>query len=313
MFADINGDGWLDLLISTMGNGVLCFTNTGKGTFVECSVYAGTLSPYGATTMALADIDGNGTLDLYVADYRAENSRERAEFDKVDVVRVNGRLMVTPALQNRFIVTDGKIQEYGEPDLVYLNDGKGHFTPLSWTNGAFLDENGKPLAEPPRDWGLTAAFRDLNGDGAPDIYVCNDYWTPDRIWINDGKGHFRAAPSLALRHTSASSMGMDFADLDRDGRMDFYVMDMLGRIGAARNARWNFFPASDSRPPIGAIDNRPQTFPQHVLFRNRGDGTFEEIGDYAGVTASGWSWQPALCGRGPGRLRGPDHLHGLLP
>ena len=72
VFADINGDGWLDLLISTSGHGVLCFTNKGDGTFVECSQSAGTLSRYGATTMALADIDGNGTLDLYVADYGIE-------------------------------------------------------------------------------------------------------------------------------------------------------------------------------------------------------------------------------------------------
>ena len=82
VFADINGDGWLDLLVSTTGNGVLCFTNKGDGTFAECSEYAGTLSKYGATTMALADIDGNGPLDLYVADYRVEDSRDRAEFDK---------------------------------------------------------------------------------------------------------------------------------------------------------------------------------------------------------------------------------------
>ena len=100
---------------------------------------------------------------------------------------------------------------------------------MSWTNGAFLDENGRPLTSAPKDWGLTAAFRDLNGDGAPDIYVCNDYWTPDRLWINDGKGHFRACPPLALRHTSMSSMGVDFADIDRDGRVDFCVTDMLSR------------------------------------------------------------------------------------
>ena len=158
MFADINGDGWLDLLVSTTGNGVLCFTNKGDGTFVECSRYAGTLSQYGATTMALADIDGNGTLDLYVADYRAEDRRDRAEFDKIDIFNVNGQVNVAPALQDRFVFTNGVVLEYGEPSLVYLNDGKGHFTPLSWTNGAFLDEDGKPLTGPPLDWSLTAAF-----------------------------------------------------------------------------------------------------------------------------------------------------------
>ena len=289
VFADINGDGRLDLLISTTGNGVLCFTNKGDGTFVDCSESAGTLSQYGATTMALADIDGNGALDLYVANYRVEDSRDRAEFDTISLVHVNGQLDVTPALRDRFIYTSKGRLEYGEPDLVYLNDGKGHFTPLSWTNGAFLDEDGKPLTAPPRDWSLTAAFRDLNGDGAPDIYVCSDYWTPDRLWFNDGKGHFQACPRLALRHTSLSSMGVDFADLDRDGQMDFCVTDMLGRDWQRRKRQLMI--SGLPRPPAGTIDNRPQ-IPRNTLFRNRGDGTFEEIAAYAGVTATDWSWQP---------------------
>ena len=292
VFADINGDGWLDLLVSTTGNGVLCFTNKGDGTFVDYSQYAGMLSQYGATTMALADIDGKGALDLYVANYRAVDARDRAEFDKINVYRENGHLTVAPALRDRFVASFwGSILEYGEPDLVYLNDGKGHFTPLSWTNGAFLDESGKPLTNPPLDWSLTAAFRDLNGDGAPDIYVCSDYWTPDRLWINDGKGHFQACPPLALRHTSASSMGVDFADLDRDGQMDFCVLDMLARDWQQRKRQ--FMISGAPRSPVGTIDNRPQ-LPRNMLFRNRGDGTFEEIGAYAGVTATGWSWQPVF-------------------
>jgi enediyne biosynthesis protein E4 len=291
VFADINGDGWLDLLISTFGSGVLCFTNNGNGTFSECSQYAGTASSHGAMSMALADVDGNGTLDLFVANNRTEDSRDRAEFDNIGALRLNGQLNVLPQYRERFIYTNGSIQEYGEPSQVYLNDGKGRFTAMSWTNGAFLDENGAPLTEPPLDWGLGAAFRDLNGDGAPEIYVCNDYWTPDRLWINDGKGHFRASPPLTLRHTSRFSMGVDFADIDRDGYMDFYVVDMMSRDWRVRKRQ--LMVSNAQRPPLGAIDNRPQ-IPQNVLFRNRGDGTFEEIADYAGVTASEWSWQPVF-------------------
>ena len=288
VFADINGDGWLDLLISTTGSGVLCFTNKGDGTFVECSLSAGTLSKYGATTMALADLDGNGTLDLYVANYRVANRRDRAEFDNINMT---GQTNVAPALQDRFVYTGGLLREYGEPDLVYLNDGKGHFSPLSWTNGAFLDESGKPLTGPPQDWSLTAAFRDLNGDGAPDIYVCSDYWTPDRLWLNDGKGHFQACPPLALRHTCVSSMGVDFADLDRDGQVDFCVTDMLARDWQLRKQElvMPYYP----QPEVGTIVDRPQV-PRNMLYRNRGDGTFEEIAAYAGVTASDWSWQPVF-------------------
>jgi hypothetical protein len=259
---------------------------------VDCSESAGTLSKYGATTMALADIDGNGTLDLYVANYRAEDARDRAEFEKINMSKENGQVIIDPALRDRFVSSVwGGILEYGEPDLVYLNDGKGHFTPLSWTNGAFLDESGRPLTSPPRDWSLTAAFRDLNGDGAPDIYVCGDYWTPDRFWLNDGKGHFQACSKLALRHTSASSMGVDFADVDRDGQVDFCVVDMLARDWQQRKRQLMI--SGQPRSPVGTIRNRPE-IPRNMLFRNRGDGTFEEIAAYAGVTATGWSWQPVF-------------------
>src|SRR5437899_11247664 len=78
-------------------------------------------------------------------------------------------------------------EENGEPDLVCRNDGTGRFIPISFTEGAFLDEDGKPLTKPPFDWGLSVMIRDLNGDGLPDIYVCNDFRSPDRIWLNNGK------------------------------------------------------------------------------------------------------------------------------
>ena len=66
-----------------------------------------------------------------------------------------------------------------------------------------------------REWGLAVVFRDLNGDGFPDLYVSNDFASPDRLWFNDGRGHFRAAPSQALRHTCFNSMGIDVTDVDR--------------------------------------------------------------------------------------------------
>src|SRR5262249_15357464 len=144
---------------------------------------------------------------------------------------------------------------------------------------------------PPLDWGLTASFRDLNDDGFPDLYVCNDFWTPDRIWLNDGKGRFRAAPRLALRNMSASSMGVDFADIDRDGRLDFFVVDMLSRDLRLRHRQKPAQPPMSW--PIGVIEDRPQ-FMRNTLFVNRGDKTFAEIANFAGVAASEWSWSPVF-------------------
>lgn len=291
VFADLNGDGSLDLLISTTGEGVLCFTNRGNGTFVECTSYAGTRSPYNAQTMTLADIDGRGPLDLYVADNRVHDSRDLAEFDNISMIHENGQEVVAPAQRDRFIFTNGVISEYGEPDFLYLNDGQGRFAAVSWTNGAFLDENGLALTEPPKDWGLTAAFHDVNGDGAPDLYVCNDYWSPDRFWLNDGHGHFRAAPLLSVRHTSRNSMGVDFADIDRAGQVDIFVVDMLNRNWAQRKRTLlaTGYPLSAAAAPSDRVQ-----IPANTLLRNRGDGTYEEIANYAGVAASDWSWQPVF-------------------
>jgi hypothetical protein len=286
VFADVNSDRTLDLLISTTGSGVLCFTNDGRGKFADATAFAGIGSKHGSVTMALADVDGNGTLDLYVCNNRTDDIRDRGQ---VDIQMLRGQLIIPPALKDRLVVVNGQVIEYGEPDSLYLNDGHGRFTPVSWTNGAFLDEDGKPLAEAPRDWGLTATFRDMNNDGFPDLYVCNDYWTPDRCWINDGKGHFRAIDKLALRHTSASSMGVDFADLNRSGHMDFLVVDMLSRDHRLRKRQ-----SLAQRPMalmVGAIDDRPQIM-RNTLMQNRGDGTFADIADLAGLSASEWAWQP---------------------
>src|SRR5258708_12970090 len=114
--------------------------------------------------MALADVDGNGTLDLYVANNRTDDIRDRGE---VDLQMVNGKLSVPPALKDRLVVINGKVLEYGEPDFLYLNDGHGHFTPVSWTNGAFLNEDGTRLTNAPLDWRLTATFPAPNRDSHP--------------------------------------------------------------------------------------------------------------------------------------------------
>ncbi len=288
VFADLNGDGWLDLLVGAVGNGVLCFLNDGQGRFTDATALAGTSSRYATESVALADIDGNGTLDLYVTNNRTDDIRD---WLRIPVVLVNKKPTVPPALRDRITFESGQLQEFGEPHILYLNDGRARFAPVSWTNGKFLDERGQPLAKAPLDWGLTAAFRDLNDDGAPDLYVCNDYWTPDRIWINAGDGRLRAIAPLAIRKICASSMGVDFSDVNRDGHLDIFVVDMLSRSSELRKRQ---IVAKRPTPPrIGDIETRIQT-PQNTLLLNRGDGTYAEIASLAGLQASDWSWSPVF-------------------
>jgi enediyne biosynthesis protein E4 len=299
VFADVDGDGDLDLLVNTVGRGVRLFLNDGKGAFMEATESWGLGGRGGGTSLALADIDGDGYLDLYVANYRSRTLRDEpgTRFkvstlnNEFKLIEVDGQPVNSPELAGRFTLDPvNGILENGEPDVLFRNDGRGRFVPMSWTDGAFLDESGKPVSVP-YDWSLSVMFRDINGDGAPDIYLCNDFHPEDRIWINNGQGRFSAIPHLALRQISLFSMGVDFADLDRDGNDEIFVADMLSRSHARRHVQ-----VADRKmhpPSVGMITDRPQ-HARNMLFWNRGDNTYSEIAQFSALEASDWTWCPAF-------------------
>ena len=287
--ADLDGDRDLDLIVNSLVAGTHVLFNDGKGHFTLTAVLNKNRA---GTSLALADIDGDGDLDLYVANYRRVTLRDqpntRFSFKTIDgqpqVVAIDGRPLTDPELTNRFTfkITMGERNnfahdEHGEEDALFINDGKGRFTPR------------EPIEDAPYDWGLSVMFRDLNQDGVPDIYVCNDFRSPDRIWMNDGKGNFKPAEPLAFRQTSLSSMGVDVADINRDGYDDIFVVDMLSRDHVRRHMQ-----RIELRPelvPPSAIEYRPQ-YGRNTLFLNRGDGTYAEIAQFAGLEATEWSWTP---------------------
>lgn len=303
VLADIDGDGDLDLLVNSFTGGTRLFLNDGGGKFREATDAAGLRSGTGSTSMALADVDGDGDLDLYVANFRPTTVLDeptarfqyRMEGGKPSVTMFNGHSTGEPEYRDRFAIgPSGDVLEFGQPDVLWLNDGAGRFKAVEWTGGAFLDEEGRALTTPPRDWGLACRFGDLNGDRRPDLYVCNDLHTPDRLWLNEstnGRVRFRAISRTALRSNSTFSMGVDFADVNRDGFVDFFTVDMLSRRREWRQTQ--LASASPYGHVPGTMEERVQVR-RNALQMNRGDATFAEVGRWAGVDASEWSWGPVF-------------------
>ncbi|NNM29187.1 MAG: VCBS repeat-containing protein [Akkermansiaceae bacterium] len=289
-FADLDGDADLDLLVGSRGGPCRLFRNDGSGKFTEDADFPGRKRERATTSIAVADIDGNGSLDVYLSNHRArsflDSARPLADDPKLQAELAAIRNGGTPSawFRERFYPAFGGYQEQGEADELLVNDGAGGFTPAGADRFAMPAGDGPPALN---GWGLGVQFRDLTGDGAPELYVCNDFHTPDRLWINDGSGRFTLAPPFTQRKMSWFSMAVDFADLDADGDLDFFVTDMLSRDHARRKRQMGDMvtntPQSD---PLGAC---PQVM-QNTLFLNRGDETFAEISAHAGLRASEWTW-----------------------
>src|SRR6266581_1659751 len=296
-FADIDGDGDQDLILVSLGGPNAIFVNDGKGHFTEET--RGLTDRAGSMSIAVADVDGDGDLDLYIANYKAYTTLDRLSPQERAFGRVTRRVgpnryEVREAYRKDYKVVERadlggiSLQQRADPDFFYRNDGRGHFMrePIA-RNPRFRDEQGRTLTEEREDFGLAAVFADLNGDGAPDLYVTNDFEDPDQLWLNDGHGRFRLIPWYGLRSTSNSGMAVAVGDVNADGNTDLFEADMLSRDtrGWKMEIPTNRDPAR--HPGIG--DERPQ-MQRNTLQLNRGDGTFAEVARYAGVGRSGWSW-----------------------
>ena len=231
--ADWNNDGFTDMLLTGYGRPRL-FQNQGDGTFVECGEAAGLTGASWAASAAWGDVDRDGDLDLYIANY-VDWSFERH-----------------PACAG--IRTDLDIcsptKFHGLPDQLYLNQGDGTF----FNGSDSLPE--LPTTSAPGK-GLGVIFADLNWDGWQDLYVANDT-TPNFVFLND-KGVLRDESLLSggSRNAEGSadgSMGIDVADFDGDGRPDIWVTNYENELNALyRNEGDGFFQHVSQLSGIAAL------------------------------------------------------------
>lgn len=260
--ADVNGDGLLDIYVCNSGNMKdpqskrnELFINLGNLKFEDQAERYGVADEGYSTHAAFFDYDRDGDLDLYVLNnsYQAIGSFN---------LRRNER---------------GNRDPLGG-DKLLRNDGT-HFTDVSEEAGIFGSVIG---------FGLGVAVGDLNNDHWPDIYVCNDFFERDYLYINNQDGTFKESLPNQINSISGASMGADLADINNDGWTDIFVTEMLPRD----NARLKTVTAFEdwNRYQYGVENDYYHQFARNMLQRNNGDGTFSEIGRMAGVEATDWSW-----------------------
>src|SRR5215467_2907482 len=269
VFVDINGDGWLDIYVCSSGHMSTgnrknkLYINNHNLTFTESAAQYGLdISAY-TTQVSFFDYDNDGDLDCFMIN----NS-------PVPVNTLNN--------SNRRDLPDAQwpVASFlkGGGDHLFRNDN-GHFTEVTKQAGI----HGTLIS-----FGLGVSVGDINGDGYPDVFVSNDSYERDYLYINQKNGTFKDEMEDWMQHTSFSSMGADIADINNDGYPDLFTTDML--------------PLDDYRlKTTGAFDNIDlfnaklksgfyYQYTQNCLQLNNRNGMFKDIANYSGVCATDWSW-----------------------
>jgi enediyne biosynthesis protein E4 len=259
---DINGNGFLDIYITKSGppegekRHNELFINNGDLTFSEKSAEYG-LDLIGLSTHAVFfDYDLDGNLDMYLMN----NS-----FDPL-----GGYEGVTG--------DDRAIRDPEGGSRLYRNEG-GYFRDVSEETGIYGSRIG---------FDLSASISDINRNGLPDIYVANDFFERDYLYINNGDGTFSEILDKTLKTISSSSMGSDIADLTNNGWPDIYVSDMLPDEERRRTTKMHYETLDEYRH--GLENGFHHQITRNTFQLNNGDGTFSEVGRLAGAEATDWSW-----------------------
>ena len=262
---DINGDGWLDIYVCNAGimpgdnRANELYINQHNGTFVE-SAHAYGLDDKGASTQAIFfDFVDDGDLDCFVLNNSPKSIDNFGYKSDARYVRdpVNG-------------------------DRLYRNDG-GKFKDVSEQAGIY----GSEIA-----FGLGITVGDVNNDGWEDIYVANDFFEHDYLYLNQHNGTFKEVSTAAIGHMSNGAMGTDMADINNDGYLDLFTAEMLPENDFRLKTTIKF-DGYDVQNARNRLDLHHQ-FTANTLQLNNQDGTFSEIAQLSGIEATGWSWGTLL-------------------
>ncbi|MEX2602416.1 MAG: VCBS repeat-containing protein [Balneolaceae bacterium] len=263
--ADVNGDGLLDIYLTLSGPGepesrrnrlyINNGSDQGEVTFSEKAAEYGLDDPGFGIHAVFFDMDGDGLLDMYLLN---NSNTAIGNFDMEDNQR--------------------ELRNTMGGDKLFRNEG-GVFRDISKEADIYGSDIG---------FSLSASVADVNRDGLPDLYIANDFFERDYLYLNNGDGTFREVLEDQLRSISAASMGSDIADLTNNGWPDIYVADMLPFLDRRLKSMTTFegWDLYQEKYDYGY----GHQFTRNTLQLNHGNGSWSEAGRLAGTEATDWSW-----------------------
>lgn len=315
---DVNNDGLIDVYLTANMLPNKLYLNKGDFRFEDITEKAGVAGTKAwSTGVSMADVNGDGLIDIYVCnsgDIKGDNKQNELFINNgpgADGVSTFSEKAAEYGLADQGFSTHAAFFDYdkdGDLDLYLLNNSYQAI-------GSFnLKKNERPVRDPVGGdklfrnddgffvdvskeagiygsvigFGLGVTVGDINKDGWMDIYVSNDFFERDYLYINNGDGTFAEQVESQMKSLSAASMGADLADINNDGYPDVFVTDMLPEA----NERIKTVTTFDSwdRYQYSLSNGYWHQFNRNMLQLNNGDSTFSEIGRLANVAATDWSW-----------------------
>ncbi len=311
---DINNDGLVDIYFTSNIFRNKLYLNEGNFKFKDITEQSGTACEIGwKTGVTMADVNGDGLLDIYVCRSASPNAERRRnillinngdltftdkakeynlddasystqaaffDFDNdsdLDMILLNHSLLEISNVFNLSVKnSNARFPDVG--NRLYRNDN-GHFTDVSDTTGIY----GSAF-----NYGLGISLSDINNDGWIDMYAGCDYTGRDKLLLNDHGKFFNDVIQEQLSHISKFTMGTDIADIDGDQNMDIITLDMLPED----NTRQKQLMGSDRYDVFNSMvkSGLHAQYMRNMLHLNNGNGTFSEVGQLAGISNTDWSW-----------------------
>ena len=311
---DINNDGLTDLYFTASMVGSRLYINKGNFKFEEIAQKAGVFAEgLWNTGTTMADVNGDGFLDIYVCRSAAKDDYKRKNLLFIN----NGDLTFTEkaaeyGIDDSGYSTQGAFFDYdrdGDLDLYVVNHSSQEYSSFrqisnslkqqrnpAYEDRLYRNDDGKfvdvsdsaGLVSNVLGFGLGIAVSDMNNDNWPDIYISNDFKEQDYLYINNQDGTFTESLEQYIGHTSHFSMGSDVADINNDGFPEIMTLDMLPE----NNYRIKMVSGPDNYDKNSFLEKSGfyyQTMRNMMHLNNQGK-SFSEIGQFSGVSNTDWSW-----------------------